>query len=182
MNKAAWIIPLLLLGTLTACHQSEDVSVDGNRVILHPSGEPPAEIDARGNFSVAHKKIELPADQQALFVLYHDAVVAVHRDRDALKEGGKAMARQGLHLAGNQIRDALAHSSSSAQESKEVAARIQTKGEALGETGQALCREIHQLERTQSKLAEQVSAFKPYANIDASAQVHCSSKNTDSNS
>lgn len=181
MNKMHMTLLLILMLPLAAC-QHEDVSVDSGSVVLHPSGVRNATISADGRFSVGQKVIDLSDDQQTLFAQYHDAVVAGHRDRDALKNNGKAMALQGLHLAGNQLRNAVAHSGSNAQKDKTIAATMHAKGKSMEKLGHDLCHAVRQLERVQSKLAKQVSAFKPYANIDAAAQVNCGSWDTESKS
>ena len=173
MKRICMIVLLISLFALGGCQRSEDVSVDGNRVVLHPPGTSSATITANGSFSVGQKEVALSADQQALFTQYHDAVVTVHRDRDAIKNEGMAIASDGLHLAGKKLRNVLAHSASTAQESEKIAATMQTKGQSIGKTALTLCKEAQDLQRLQGTLATQVEAFKPYADVNAAPGVNC---------
>lgn len=180
-NVRVILLSLLAVIALAGCHRGEDVTVDGRSIILHPSGAPTATITANGSFSVGQNNIKLSPAEHTLFTRYYDAVAALHHDRDAMKKAGMAMAGQAVHLAGKQLHNALAHSSSSEQATKQLDATIRSKGEGIKQMADKLCREVHQVDTAQSALNAQVGAFKAYANIDATAQVHCDSWNTASN-
>lgn len=174
MNKIHMPLLLTLILTLTAC-QHDDVSVNDRSVVLHPPGTPSATIDPDGHFSVDRKKIQLSSSQQAQLRQYHDAVMEVHRERDAIKNQGKAMAREGLSLAGKQLHNALARSGSSAKPTEKTAREMQTQAEGMAKSAHTLCRKVQKLNAGQALLAEQISAFKPYANINAAPGVNCGS-------
>lgn len=174
------LLSLLAIVALAGCHHGEDVAVNGRSIVLNASGAPTATITANGSFSVGQTNIELSPAEQTLFAQYYKAVAALHHDRDATKKAGMAMAGQAVHLAGKQLHNALAHSSTSEQATKKLDATIQSQSEGIKVMADKLCREAHQVNTTQSALSAQVGAFKPYANVDATAQVHCGSWNTTS--
>lgn len=174
MIKSARLIGLVLLTVaLAACHRGQDISFDGHSVSLHAANQPTATITSRGSFSVGSKLIKITPTERQLFLRYYNQVTGIHQDTEAVKHAGMDIAGQGLHMAGQSIKQAVGLAEGSSTGEKAMGQAMHAKAQALTDAATQLCQEAKQAQALQATLADQIPAFEPYADINPAPGVDC---------
>lgn len=167
----------LLLGLavlLTGCQGSPDVSIENQHISLNPAGAPAATIDAHGNLSIDGETVTVSAPQRQMLARYHDNVVALYAETEALKDIGLNMAGDALQMAGRSIKESIGLAEPASTDAKAQAQAMRAKGEKIEQRAQTLCQRLQRTRELQATLASHIAAFGPYARLDpAPAQLNC---------
>ncbi|MGL6289611.1 MAG: hypothetical protein ACRC2H_02875 [Silanimonas sp.] len=117
-------------------------------------GLPKAELTPQGDLLIDGVAVPMNTAQREAALAYRGEVVAIG-------EAGMAMGQKGMDIAGDAL--ALAAKSMLGGDTAENEARIEAKGKAMEVEGLALCERVESLAAAQSRLAELLPEFKPYA-------------------
>ena len=119
--------------------------------------EPKAEITPQGDFLVAGKAVPLTAAQRAEMLDYRGQMVEIARQ-------GLAIGKEGAKLGVDAATAAIAGIFSG--ESKEqIRQRVESQTSGIRQAAAKICDRLPALMETQQKLAADVPAFKPYADL-----------------
>lgn len=118
---------------------------------------PKAEITPQGDFLIEGKAVPLTSPQRAEMVDYRGQMVEIARQ-------GIAIGRQGAKLGVNAATAAIAGIFSG--ESKEqIRQRVESQASGIRQAAAKICDRLPALMESQQKLAADVPAFKPYADL-----------------
>lgn len=118
---------------------------------------PKAEITPQGDLLIAGKSVSLTADQRKEVLAYRQLVVAVAQQGVNV---GKQGAKLGIHAAGAAIAGAL-----SGESDKEIDKRVKAKTAGIRQAAMKICDRMPAMMASQQKLAIDLPAFKPYADM-----------------
>ena len=119
--------------------------------------EPKAEITPQGNFLIEGKAIPLTSAQRAEMLDYRGQMIEIARQ-------GIAIGRQGAKLGVSAATAAIAGIFSG--ESKEqIRQRVESQTSGIRRAAAKICDRLPALMESQQKLAADVPAFKPYADL-----------------
>ena len=143
------------------------IDVSHNVVTLHAENVPNATITSNGDLSIGQLKTAINSTQRAELKEYYHNALAIHAD-------GVAMGKTGMLVVGQTIASSAMKSvgGSTGGIDKET----DVKSKEAEQSSLKICEDLTNIKLAQDKLAEQLSAFKPYANIvDGNAAAACAS-------
>lgn len=143
----------------------------GQNLTLNATGQPKAEISAKGDFIVGGKKVDVNDAQRALLVAYH-------RQLGGIADAGIETGKEGAKLAGKAVGAAVKgiFSGNPDQIDKEIEAEAKkVEAEAM-----KICDLLPGLYKAQQELAAALPAFQPYASMDEGDVEDCRTNQNDS--
>ena len=128
-----------------------------NITISNHDYQPKAEITPQGDFLIAGKPVSLTPAQRTEMLAYREQVVAIGRE-------GNAIGRQGATLGVDAASEAIA-GAFSGQSEQQIRQRVEAKASGIRQAAAKICDHLPALMVSQQKLATDVPAFKPYADL-----------------
>ena len=182
MTRFAPLAFALSLVLLSACSGKDKAPDTGTRIeasgalwgqnlTLNATGQPKAEISAKGDFIIDGKPVDVNAAQRALLVAYH-------RELGGIADAGIATGKEGAKLAGKAVGAAVKgiFSGNPDQIDKEIEAEAKkVEAEAM-----KICDRLPGLYKAQQDLAAALPAFAPYASMDEGDVEDCRTNQNDS--
>ncbi len=167
------VLALALVACLSACGphtnvstDSGHVSSDGKRITLRADGQPNAEINATGDFSIEGKVQAITPAQRILLQTYRTEMNAMTAD-------GIAIGKQGAALAGTAVSEAIKGAINGDRD--QIDAKVEAEAKKIEQQALQLCKRLVTIKAAQDSLAAQLPAFKPYATIDVKDTEDCGS-------
>ena len=151
---------VLLATTLSACSPGINegighrITFDSSGMVVHAIGKPDAHIGKDGSLAIADRSIDVTPAQRAMLQRYYGEARSMMQSGEAVGKQGAALAEKGI---GEAITSILHGDSSGAD--KKFEAQSNQMDSAVGK----LCADIGELGATQTAIAMQIPAFKPYA-------------------
>lgn len=136
-----------------------------NITISNHDYEPKAEITPQGDFLIAGKPVSLTPAQRNEMLAYREQVVAIGRE-------GIAIGRQGATLGVDAASEAIA-GAFSGQSEQQIRQRVEAKASGIRQAAAKICNRLPGLMVSQQKLATDVPAFKPYADLTPARIADC---------
>ena len=130
------------------------ITFDSNGMVVHATGKPDAHIGKDGSLSIDDRAVDVTPAQRAMLQRYYGEARSMMQSGEAVGKQGAAMAEKGI---GEAITSILHGDSSGAD--KKLEAQSNQMDSAVGK----LCADIGELGATQTAIAMQIPAFKPYA-------------------
>lgn len=118
---------------------------------------PKAEITPQGDFLVAGKPVPLTAAQRNEMLAYRAQLIEIVRQGMAIGKQGAAL---GMHAAGAAIAGIF-----SGEPEQQIHQRVEAQTSGIRQAAAKLCDRMPALMTSQQKLATDVPAFKPYADL-----------------
>jgi len=182
MTRFAPLALALSLVFLAACSGKDKAPDSGNSIeasgalwgqnlTLNATGQPKAEISAKGDFIVGGKKVDVNDAQRALLVAYH-------RQLGGIADAGIETGKEGAKLAGKAVGAAVKgiFSGNPDQIDKEIEAEAKkVEAEAM-----KICDLLPGLYKAQQELAAALPAFQPYASMDEGDVEDCRTNQNES--
>lgn len=128
-----------------------------NITISNNDNEPKAEITPRGDFLIEGKAVPLTTAQRTEVLAYRGQLIEIGRS-------GIAIGRQGATLGVNAASEAIAGAFSGRSE-QQIRQRVEAQTSGIREAAAKICDQLPPLMVSQQKLATEVPAFKPYADL-----------------
>lgn len=119
--------------------------------------EPKAEITPQGNFLIAGKAVPLTSAQRAEMLDYRGQMVEIARQGIAI---GREGAKLGVHAATAAIAGMF-----SGESKEQIRQRVESQASGIRQAAAKICDRLPALMESQQKLATDVPAFKPYADL-----------------
>ena len=119
--------------------------------------EPKAEITPQGDFLIAGKSVPLTSAQRAEMLDYRGQMVEIARQGLAI---GKEGAKLGVDAATAAIAGIF-----SGESKQQIRQRVASQTSGIRQAAAKICDRLPALMETQQKLAADVPAFKPYADL-----------------
>jgi hypothetical protein len=142
----------------------DNVSIEGDDVVLHPDGEPRAVIAASGDLRIDGRRIETSLKDRMLLVRYNQSVHAIVAEALDLGMQGASI---GVHALTAALVGLVTGDGENAKRAVEPQAR------RMKQRGRALCLEARTLQQVQDEIAKDVQEFRPYAVIDVHDKHQC---------
>jgi hypothetical protein len=118
---------------------------------------PKAEITPQGDFLIAGKPVPLTAGQRREMLAYRQQLIEIARQGIAIGKQGAAL---GVHAASAAIAAVF-----SGESEQQVRQRVETQASGIRQAAAEICDRLPALRASQQKLAADVPAFKPYADL-----------------
>lgn len=131
---------------------SKNISISDNDNAL-----PNAEITPQGDLLIAGKPTPVDAAQRAELLAYRGQIIGIARQ-------GIAIGKQGATLGANAASEAIA-AVFSGESKDQVRARVEAQASGIRQAAAKICDALPALRSSQQRLAADVPAFKPYANL-----------------
>lgn len=131
---------------------SKNITISNN-----DDSAPHAEITPQGDLLIAGKPVSLTPAQRKEMLAYRGQIVEIAR-------AGIAIGRQGATLGINAATEAIA-GAFSGESDQQVRRRVEAKASGIRQAAAKICDQLPPLMASQQKLAADVPAFKPYANL-----------------
>ena len=161
----------LTLTILVAACSSNDNSVfryisvlDQTRIAVHAHNAADAIVTADGNMSIAGNKVSLTSNQRELLQRYVAAVFALQSDAIATGNAGVHTAATAL----GSVASGLANGNAD-----KIGDEVDAQAEKVDAAATKVCNDLAALQLNPDLLAAQLTAFKPYALIDAKQVQDC---------
>jgi hypothetical protein len=138
-----------------------NIDVNGHRIASRNRGLPKAEITPQGDFLIEGKPQPLNAGQRALLLEYRGEIIAV-------ADAGMNIGAKGAGIADDALGGVLGAVFGGEEGRKDYEAKMEAKGKAIEAEAMKLCGQLQPMLDTQQKLATDLPAFKPYANLEQS--------------
>ncbi|MES2403642.1 MAG: DUF2884 family protein [Pseudomonadota bacterium] len=161
MNKLLTLTVIMLATiALAACSPGINegighrITFDSNGMVVHATGKPDAHVGKDGSLAIDGRGVDVTPAQRAMLQRYYG-------EARSMMQSGEAVGKQGAEMAEKGIGDAIAsllHGDSSKAD-KQLDAQSNQMDSAVGK----LCADIGELGATQTAIAMQIPAFKPYA-------------------
>jgi hypothetical protein len=130
------------------------ITFDASGMVIHAIGKPDAHVGKDGSLAISDRTIAVTPTQRQLLQRYYGEARNMMQSGEAVGKQGAAMAEKGI---GEAITSIL-HGDSSGADTK-FEAQSNQMDSAVGK----LCADIGELGATQTAIATQIPAFKPYA-------------------
>ena len=130
------------------------ITFDSTGMVVHATGEPDAHIGKDGSLAIDGRAIDVTPAQRALLQRYYSEARSMMDSGEAVGKQGAAMAEKGI---GEAITSLLHGDSTGAD--KKFEAQSDQMDNAVGK----LCADLGELGATQTAVAMQIPAFRPYA-------------------
>lgn len=162
----------LLATTLAACSPGINegighrITFDANGMVVHALGKPDAYVGSDGSLAIGDKTITVTPAQRVLLQSYYGEA------RDVMQSGkdvGKAGVKIATQAVDNAIRNVLSSGSAAADKA------LDAQSNAIEQAADTLCTKVQQLAATQTRVASQLPALKPY---DVVGLTHCKTTTT----
>lgn len=167
-------VAVIIAILLAACSPSisegigHRITFNDHGMTVHAFGKPDARIGSDGSLAIGGKAVAVTPVQRALLQRYYGEA------RGTLHSGG-AIARAGVGIAEHAIAEAVDNLLGTQSGAADKTTDGQSK--AIDKATMAMCIDIEQMAATQSQVAAQLPALKPYA-AGALANVHCTTTTT----
>lgn len=132
------------------------IVIHGDRVNLHGAGGVEGNLDAAGNLVIDGHPVAVDASQREQLQRYYQGVRLVREDGLATGRAGAAVAVQSLRSAAAQVTDGG---------SKQADATLNAATSRVDQAASKICLDLQQVRYVQSRLANGLDAFKPFADI-----------------
>ena len=132
------------------------INVNGHEVNAPDSGAPHAEITPQGDLLIAGKAVDVTPAQRKLLLEYRGEVIGV-------ASAGMEIGKQGVDIAGKALNTAVASIFNGKSDQAEQ--EMKAQGDRIEAAAMKLCDQLPAMLQTQQKLAAELPAFKPYANM-----------------
>lgn len=151
---------VLLATTLAACSPGinegigHHISFDSSGIVIHATGKPDAHVGKDGSLAIDGRAIDVTPAQRAMLQRYYG-------EARSMMQSGEAVGKQGAAMAERGIDNALAsifHGDASGADKK-----FEAQSNQMDSAVDKLCADIGELGATQTAIAMQIPAFKPYA-------------------
>lgn len=119
--------------------------------------EPKAEITPQGDFLIAGKPVSLTPDQRTEMLAYRQQLIEIARQGIAI---GKQGATLGIHAASAAIAAVF-----SGESKQQIRQHVEAQTSGIRTAAAKICERLPALRASQQKLATDVPAFKPYADL-----------------
>ncbi|KRA44283.1 DUF2884 family protein [Pseudoxanthomonas sp. Root630] len=143
----------------------------GQSITLNTTGQPKAEISAKGDFIIAGKQVEVNDAQRALLVAYH-------RELGGIADAGIATGKEGVKLAGKAVGAAVKGIFSGNPD--QIDKEIEAEAKKVEDEAMKICDRLPGLYKAQQELAAALPAFQPYATMDEGDVEDCRTDQNDS--
>ncbi|MGH8215317.1 MAG: hypothetical protein ACREPZ_06480 [Rhodanobacteraceae bacterium] len=131
----------------------------------HDDNAPKAEITPQGDFLIAGKPVSLTPGQRKEMLAYRQQLIEIARQGIAI---GKQGATLGIHAASAAIAAAF-----SGDSDQQVRQRVEAQASSIRQAAAKICDRLPALRASQQKLAADVPAFEPYADLTAAKIDEC---------
>ncbi|MDE2272300.1 MAG: hypothetical protein KGJ94_09995 [Xanthomonadaceae bacterium] len=118
---------------------------------------PKAEITPRGDFLIADKPVPLTSLQRNEMLAYRAQLIEIAKQGIAI---GKQGAKLGVSAASEAIAGAL-----SGESDQQIRQRVEAQASGIRQAAANICGQLPAMMESQQKLAADVPAFKPYADM-----------------
>ncbi len=118
---------------------------------------PKAEITPQGDFLIAGKAVPLTPAQRTETLAYRQQLVEIAREGIAIGSQGAAL---GIHAASAAIAAAF-----SGESEQQIRQRVEAQASGIRVAAAKICDRLPALKASQQKLATDLPAFKPYADL-----------------
>lgn len=135
------------------------INVNGHEINSSDSNLPRAEITPQGDLLIAGKAVDVTPAQRKLLLEYRGEVIGV-------ASAGMEIGKQGVDIAGKALGTAVASIFNG--KSDQAEREMKAQGERIEAAAMKLCDQLPAMLQTQQKLAAELPAFKPYANMEQS--------------
>ena len=142
----------------------------GQNLTLNATGQPQAEISAKGDFIVGGKKVEVSDTQRTLLVAYH-------RELGGIADAGIATGKEGAKLAGKAVGAAVKGIFSGNPD--QIDKQIEAEAKKVEAEAMKICDRLPGLYKAQQDLAAALPAFQPYASMDEGDAEDCRTSHTE---
>lgn len=126
---------------------------------------PKAEITPQGDFLVAGQAVSLTFAQRKEMLAYRQQVIEIARQGIAI---GKQGATLGIHAAGAAIAAVF-----SGESKQQIRQRVEAQTSGIRTAAAKICDRLPALRESQQKLAADVPAFRPYADLTSAKIDEC---------
>ena len=120
---------------------------------------PKAEITPQGDLLIAGKAVDITPAQRTLLLEYRGEIIGV-------ASAGMEIGKQGVGIAGKAVSTAISSIFNGNNDQAEQ--EMKAQGERIEAAAMKLCDQLPAMLQTQQKLAAELPAFKPYANMQQS--------------
>jgi hypothetical protein len=118
---------------------------------------PKAEITPQGDFLIAGKPVSLTPDQRRQMLAYRQQLIDIAKRGIAIGKQGAAL---GIHAASAAIAAAF-----SGESEQQVRQRVEAQTTSIRQAAAQICDRLPALRDSQQKLAAELPAFRPYADL-----------------
>ncbi len=136
----------------------------GQNLTLNATGQPQAEISAKGDFIVGGKKVEVSDTQRTLLVAYH-------RELGGIADAGIATGKEGAKLAGKAVGAVVRGIFSGNPD--QIDREMEAEGKRIEAHAMKICDHLPGLYKAQQDLAAALPAFQPYAGMELDDIAEC---------
>ncbi|WIG55844.1 MAG: hypothetical protein OJF61_001632 [Rhodanobacteraceae bacterium] len=130
------------------------ITFDSSGMVVHATGKPDAHVGKDGSLAIDGRTIDVTPAQRAMLQRYYGEARSMMQSGEAVGKQGAAMAERGI---GDALTSLLHGDSSNAE--KKMEAQSNQMDSAVGK----LCADLGELGATQTAVAMQIPAFRPYA-------------------
>ncbi|TAN03930.1 MAG: DUF2884 family protein [Rhodanobacteraceae bacterium] len=138
---------------------TQDITLSSN------DSEPKAEITPQGDLLIAGKPVSLTPAQRDEVLAYRSQVIKIGHAGIAI---GKQGATLGLNAASQAIAGAF-----SGQSGQQIRQRVEAQASGIRQAAAKICDRLPAMMASQQKLAAEVPAFKPYADLTPAKIAEC---------
>ncbi len=162
----ACISPASVASGLTVAARAANgaLRLEGNDVVISPTGRPVARIDPLGGFTMSGRPVVVTPVQRSELASYHQAVFALVGSSVAVGKTGGAMAGR---VIGTVISHLLTGNVQDLQAKTDAGTRVLRRRVAV------LCQQVTEMDHYQNAVATTMPAFRPYALVKLDAVEHC---------
>lgn len=177
MSRSTSFALLLSALLLAACSPKGSADRDGDasdalwgrNLTLNATGQPKAQITAKGDFIVGGKTVPVNDAQRALLVTYH-------RELGGIADAGIATGKEGAKLAGKAVGAAVKGIFSGNPD--QIDQQIEAEAKKVEAEAMKICERLPALYRAQQDLAATLPAFRPYAALEVDDIAECKADST----
>ncbi len=159
----SFLLSAALVASLSGCNPGTTVSSNGgsvranaDRITLSATGQPKAQITAAGDLVIDGRKVDVNPQQRVLLQTYQQQLSGMTQDGIAIGKQGAAIAGKAVTAA---IKGAISGNSDGVEQAVKADARL------IQQQALKLCDRLVVVKDAQDRLAVEVPAFAPYANI-----------------
>lgn len=157
----------LLIGMIDHALDKASAQLAANNLTLssNQGNAPKAAITPQGDLLIDGKAVPITPAQRSELLAYRKQVVQLAQDGMEL---GKQGAKLGINAASTAIMGML-----SGQSDEQVEQQVKAKASAMRKTAESLCKRLPAMLQSQIKLATDLPAFQPYADMTQSDIEEC---------
>lgn len=139
------------------------IVLEDGAVSLHRDNAPDATITAAGDLQINGSAVTVDPAQREQLQHYYQGVLAV-------REHGIATGKAGMAIAGAALKGVAASVTSG--DTDQIGKQVDAKSQKVGQEAAKICLDLAAIKTAQDNLATQLPAFKPYAGIVGTGDIH----------